>query len=223
MRMYLRPHAQDVPPPIRSFADMRFPLPILRGLRLKEITRPTPIQMQGIPIALMGRDMIGIAFTGSGKTLAFALPMLAFSLEQEFILPLGQREGPFSMILCPSRELARQTYDVIEFFCKVLEKSSFPIIRPVLCIGGVDNQARDIQNGCHMIIATPGRLLDLLNKGKFNLELCKLLVLDEADRMIDMGFEDDMRSLFGSFRHVPSHPHLTYFSIASCTNEIVTS
>jgi ATP-dependent RNA helicase DDX41 len=156
----------DVPPPIRSFTD----------------TRPTPIQMQGIPIALSGRDMIGIAFTGSGKTLAFSLPMLSFALEQEFLLPVGRNEGPFSLILCPSRELARQTFDVIDFFAKVLEKSEFPRIKTVLCIGGVDNQARDIQDGCHIIVATPGRLLDLLNRHKANLDLCRLLVLDEADR-----------------------------------------
>eukprot|EP00455_Lapot_gusevi_P014973 TRINITY_DN1754_c0_g1_i1.p1 TRINITY_DN1754_c0_g1~~TRINITY_DN1754_c0_g1_i1.p1 ORF type:complete len:466 (+),score=137.17 TRINITY_DN1754_c0_g1_i1:90-1400(+) len=180
---------------------MRFPIPIRRALRLKNINRPTPIQIQGLPIVLSGRDMIGIAFTGSGKTLAFALPMICFALEAEVALPVQRGEGPLSMSLCPSRELAKQTFENIEFFCNVLLKSGYPKLKPVLCIGGIENQARDITSGCHMIVATPGRLLHLLNKKVFNLDICKLLVLDEADRMIDMGFEEEMRTLFGFFNH----------------------
>ena len=201
VQMNILVDGDDVPPPIRTFPDMRLPLPILKGLKLKEITKPTPIQLQGIPIALAGRDMIGIAFTGSGKTLAFGIPMLMFSLEQEAGLPVRRGEGPFSLQISPSRELARQTWDVLRFFCEVLEKSSYPKLNPVLCIGGQQTLHSDFAYGCHMVIATPGRLIDLLNKKKFVLDFCRLLVLDEADRMIDLGFEDDMRQVLGHFKY----------------------
>ena len=191
----------DVPPPIKNFKDMKLPIPILRGLMLKNITKPTPIQMQGLPIALSGRDMIGIAFTGSGKTLAFCLPMILFALEQELHLPVRRGEGPFSLSICPSRELAKQTWDVIKFFCDVLEKSNYPTLKALLCVGGYELQYKDIVNGCHMVVATTGRLLDMLNnKKKFNLDVCNLLILDEADRLVDFGFEDEIRQILSHFK-----------------------
>lgn len=102
--------------------------------------------------------------------------------------------------ICPSRELARQTWDVVKFFCNVLEKSRYPILNVVLCIGGMGTNPKDFYNGCHIVVATPGRVLDCLNSKRFVLDNCRLLVLDEADRMIDLGFEDEMRQLFGFFR-----------------------
>ncbi|KAJ1480707.1 P-loop containing nucleoside triphosphate hydrolase protein [Baffinella frigidus] len=91
---------------------MRFPKPTLDLLIAKGIQRPTPIQVQGLPVCLSGRDMIGIAFTGSGKTLVFSLPMIMVALEQERKMPVVRGEGPFGLCINPSRELARQTYDV---------------------------------------------------------------------------------------------------------------
>lgn len=104
---------EDVPSPIRSFEEMKFPKGILNGLKKRNIQKPTPIQVQGIPTVLSGRDLIGIAFTGSGKTLVFVLPIVMFALEQEGSLPFEKHEGPYGLIICPSRELAKQTYDII--------------------------------------------------------------------------------------------------------------
>lgn len=110
----------DVAPPIRSFKEMKFPKGILNGLAAKGIKKPTPIQVQGIPTVLSGRDLIGIAFTGSGKTLVFVLPIIMFALEQEYRLPFARNEGPYGLIICPSRELAKQTNDIIMVSVKTL-------------------------------------------------------------------------------------------------------
>uniref|UniRef100_A0A3B3S1C5 Probable ATP-dependent RNA helicase DDX41 n=1 Tax=Paramormyrops kingsleyae TaxID=1676925 RepID=A0A3B3S1C5_9TELE len=191
-----------VPPPIKSFREMKFPQAILKGLKKKGIVHPTPIQIQGIPTVLSGRDMIGIAFTGSGKTLVFTLPIVMFCLEQEKRLPFYKREGPYGLIICPSRELARQTHSIIEYYCKLLEEEGAPQLRCALCIGGmsVKEQMEVVKHGVHMMVATPGRLMDLLQKKMVSLDICRYLALDEADRMIDMGFEEDIRTIFSYFK-----------------------
>jgi len=192
---------EGVPPPIRNFRDMKFPAPILDALAAKGITRPTPIQIQGLPVVLSGRDMIGIAFTGSGKTLAFALPMLMVALQEEARLPLVRGEGPIGLIICPSRELARQTYEVLQGFVDALAAAGMGQLRNLLCIGGIDlrEQGEALQRGVHLITATPGRLKDMLAKKRINLALCRYLTLDEADRMVDLGFEDDIREVYSYF------------------------
>ncbi|KAI7849179.1 P-loop containing nucleoside triphosphate hydrolase protein [Circinella umbellata] len=189
-------------PPLNNFRDMKFPQPILDYLKGKKIMKPTPIQTQGLPVALSGRDMIGIAFTGSGKTLAFSLPLLMQALEAEVRLPLVRGEGPIGMIICPSRELARQTYENLCQMAECLEKGGYPPLRSLLCIGGIDmrEQGDILTRGIHMVIATPGRLMDMLTKKKFNLDICKYLCMDEADRMIDMGFEEDVRTIMSYFK-----------------------
>ncbi|KPP64433.1 putative ATP-dependent RNA helicase DDX41, partial [Scleropages formosus] len=191
-----------IPLPIKSFREMKFPQAILKGLKKKGIVHPTPIQIQGIPTVLSGRDMIGIAFTGSGKTLVFTLPLVMFSLEQEKRLPFLKREGPYGLIICPSRELARQTHSIIEYYCKLLEEEGAPQLRCALCIGGmsVKEQMEVVKHGVHMMVATPGRLMDLLQKKMVSLDICRYLALDEADRMIDMGFEEDIRTIFSYFK-----------------------
>ncbi|XP_035387628.1 probable ATP-dependent RNA helicase DDX41 [Electrophorus electricus] len=191
-----------IPPPIKRFREMKFPQAILKGLKKKGIVHPTPIQIQGIPTILSGRDMIGIAFTGSGKTLVFTLPIIMFCLEQEKRLPFCKREGPYGLIICPSRELARQTHGIIEYYCKLLEDEGAPQLRTALCIGGmsVKEQMEVVKHGVHMMVATPGRLMDLLNKKMVSLDICRYLALDEADRMIDMGFEEDIRTIFSYFK-----------------------
>ncbi|EPB88605.1 hypothetical protein HMPREF1544_04598 [Mucor circinelloides 1006PhL] len=194
---------EDPVPPIRHFQDMKLPEPILKYLKEKNIEKPSPIQIQGLPVALTGRDMIGIAFTGSGKTLTFSLPLVMFSLEAEVRLPLTQGEGPIGMIICPSRELARQTFDGLNDMAHALTKGgNYPELRSLLCIGGINmrDQQDVFQKGIHMVVATPGRLMDLLNKKKFNLDNCKYLCMDEADRMIDMGFEEDVRNIMSYFK-----------------------
>ncbi|KAI5481639.1 hypothetical protein MNV49_002865 [Pseudohyphozyma bogoriensis] len=193
----------DIPPPIPDFRDMKLPKPLLDYLKNKKISAPTPIQLQGIPVAFSGRDMIGIAFTGSGKTLAFSLPLLMFALEEEKRLPFMQGEGPVGIIVCPSRELARQTFDGLVEMARLLELGGYPQVRSLLCIGGINmsEQSQAMSRGFHMVVATPGRLQDMLEKKKFGLSGCKYLCLDEADRMIDMGFEDDVRNIMSFFKH----------------------
>ncbi|XP_002991105.2 DEAD-box ATP-dependent RNA helicase 35 [Selaginella moellendorffii] len=193
---------EEIPPPIKNFKDMRFPDPILRKLKEKSITRPTPIQVQGLPVILSGRDMIGIAFTGSGKTLVFVLPLIMLALQEEQSSSLGGGEGPFGLVVCPSRELARQTFDVVQEFTNVLREKNYPELRSMLCIGGIDmrSQLEVVKKGVHIVVATPGRLKDMLAKKKMNLDRCKYLTLDEADRLIDLGFEEDIREVFDHFK-----------------------
>ncbi|KAI0036397.1 P-loop containing nucleoside triphosphate hydrolase protein [Vararia minispora EC-137] len=193
----------DVPPPIESFADMKIPGPLLRHLKSKHITEPTPIQLQGLPVAFSGRDMIGIAFTGSGKTLAFCLPLIMFALEDETRLPFVRGEGPVGIILCPSRELASQTYEnIIQWTTALSSTSEYPRLNSLLCMGGIamGEQAHVLSKGVHIVVATPGRLIDMLEKRKFSLDGCRYLCMDEADRMIDLGFEDDVRNIMSFFK-----------------------
>lgn len=193
----------DIPPPIKNFKDMRFPHSILKKLKAKGIVQPTPIQVQGLPVILAGRDMIGIAFTGSGKTLVFVLPLIMVALQEELMMPIVPGEGPFGLVICPSRELARQTFEVVEqFLIPLREENGYPEIRPLLCIGGVDmrSQLEIVKKGVHIVVATPGRLKDMLAKKKMSLDNCRYLTLDEADRLVDLGFEDDIREVFDHFK-----------------------
>ncbi|GFH07999.1 P-loop containing nucleoside triphosphate hydrolase protein [Haematococcus lacustris] len=192
----------NVPPPITNFKDMKMPPCILRTLEAKGIKKPTPIQIQGLPVALAGRDMIGIAFTGSGKTLVFCLPMLLIALQEEMRMPLIRGEGPVGLVLCPSRELARQTHEILTAYCGALRLDGYPELRPMLVMGGVDPKLQTdiIRQGVHMAVCTPGRLKDLLHKKRMNLDICRYLCLDEADRMVDGGFEEEMRDVLSFFK-----------------------
>lgn len=132
----------DLPPPVTRFEDLRLPAPLIRHLKGKGIDRPTPIQVQGIPVALSGRDMIGVAFTGSGKTMVFTLPMVVLSLQEELRMPLLDGEGPLGFILAPSRELARQTAQIAEAMCRALEDGGYP--RCVRVKGGAGNPRQTV-------------------------------------------------------------------------------
>ncbi|KAJ6918401.1 dead box ATP-dependent RNA helicase [Populus alba x Populus x berolinensis] len=171
-------------------------------LKAKGIVQPTPIQVQGLPVILTGRDMIGIAFTGSGKTLVFVLPLIMIALQEEIMMPIMPGEGPVGLIVCPSRELARQTHEVVEQFLIPMRESGYPELRPLLCIGGVDirSQLEVVKTGVHIVVATPRRLKDMLAKKKMSLDNCRYLTLDEADRLVDLGFEDDIREVFDHFK-----------------------
>uniref|UniRef100_A0AC34G195 RNA helicase n=1 Tax=Panagrolaimus sp. ES5 TaxID=591445 RepID=A0AC34G195_9BILA len=188
-----------IPPAIGSFAEMKFPKTLIKAMNSKNIVIPTAIQMQGIPVALSGRDMIGIASTGSGKTLTFVLPMVMFCLEQETAMRFGRGEGPYGLIIVPSRELARQIYDVTNHLVNALVDDGHPPLRLLLCIGGESFNAQKsaCERGVHVVVATPGRLADLLRKKMMNLQY---LVLDEADRMLDMGFEEELKAIFSFFK-----------------------
>jgi len=148
--------------------------------------------------------MIGIAFTGSGKSLVFILPVILLCLNEEKKMPFEQGEAPFAIIIVPSRELAVQIHENINYFIRyILREDQKNVIRSVLCIGGVDikYQTEEIQKGAHIIVGTPGRLSDLLDKRKLNTFMCKLLVLDEADRLLDMGFDEEVRKVMEKFKY----------------------
>jgi ATP-dependent RNA helicase DDX41 len=200
----------DVPPPMKSFADMKLPLPILNLLQQRNIRRPTPIQMQGLPVALAGRDMVGIAFTGSGKTMTFSLPLVMAALEEEIRMPLVGGEGPVGIILAPSRELVRQTFELVEQLCDALSRHklgnefTYPRLRCQLVIGG-ENSKDQLQkfkdDGVHCVVASPGRLRDFLKKKSINLDICRYICLDEADRMLDLGFDEEVGEIMNHFKH----------------------
>ena len=220
-RLHIIAEGTDVAPPIETFQGMKLPKWLIDHLGGRNITRPTPIQMQGLPVAFSGRDMIGVAFTGSGKTLAFTIPSLFTAMVEEFRMPIRSGEGPVALIICPSRELARQTYQVLNGFVEALHdckeeellaengtrddriRVSKMRLHTMLCIGGVDmrEQADSLRRtGVHIIVATPGRLKDHLSKRRISMDTCRYIVLDEADRMIDMGFEDDVREILSYFK-----------------------
>ena len=120
--------------------------------------------------------MIGIAFTGSGKTLTFTLPAIMQALESESKVPFVRGEGPVGLIVCPSRELARQTYEGCQLLCNALKESGkYPELRSLLCIGGINmaEQGDVLNKGVHIAVATPGRLIDMLDKGRLNANNCK--------------------------------------------------
>ena len=193
----------DIPPPIKKFALMSLPDAILDALQDRGIVAPTPIQIQGLPVALSGRDMIGIAFTGSGKTLVFTLPMIMFALEAEVMNPLRRGEGPVGFCLVPSRELAGQIHGIAKHFATYLARDKFPQLNILLAIGGVDmgEQFRAIprESGVHVVIATPGRIVDLLTKKRINFNRCIYMAMDEADRLIDLTFESEVRTILDHF------------------------
>ncbi|XP_045767012.1 ATP-dependent RNA helicase dbp2-like isoform X2 [Maniola jurtina] len=183
----------DVPRPNQVFDEGNFPDHILNTIKEQGWDEPTGIQAQGWPIALSGRDMVGIASTGSGKTLAYMLPAAVHIVHQ----PRLQRgDGPIALILAPTRELAQQIQSVAQAY------SAHGCIRNTCLFGGSPKgpQARDLERGVEIVIATPGRLIDFLERGTTNLRRCTYLVLDEADRMLDMGFEPQIRKIIEQIR-----------------------
>ncbi|EAN32599.2 putative ATP-dependent RNA helicase DDX41 [Theileria parva strain Muguga] len=201
----------QVPPPILTFEDMKLPRPILKALRHKKIFEPTKIQMQAMPAVLLGRDVIGISPTGTGKTLVFVIPMIMQSWEIELRLPIEPREGPFGLVICPSRELASQIYDITKYFAEYISKYDRPKLYCACVIGGtgIKDQEHSIKSGVHMVIATPGRLNYFLNSRIINLTQCRYLCFDEADRIIDLGFDSEIKSIFS---HVNNQHQTLLFS-----------
>lgn len=186
-------NGSDVPHPVQEFQEIDFPDHIMHEIRNQGYESPTPIQAQGWPVALSGKDMVGIAQTGSGKTLAYILPTIVHITNQQ---PLDRGEGPIALILAPTRELAQQIQKVAMNFGRNSR------VRNTCIFGGAPKgpQARDLERGVEIVIATPGRFIDFLEKGTTNLGRCTFLVLDEADRMLDMGFEPQIRKIIQLIR-----------------------
>lgn len=184
---------QNVPKPITTFDEAGFPDYVLSEVKAQGFPAPTAIQKQGWPMALLGRDMIGIAATGLGKTLLYALPAIVHINAQPLLQP---GDGPIVLVLAPTRELAVQIQQECSKFGRSLR------IRNTCVYGGAPKgqQIRDLARGVEICIATPGRLIDMLEMGKTNLKRVTYLVLDEADRMLDMGFEPQIRKIVDQIR-----------------------
>ncbi|KAI9144328.1 P-loop containing nucleoside triphosphate hydrolase protein [Paraphysoderma sedebokerense] len=187
---------QNCPKPVKKWSHCGLPNACYEVIKKLGYTAPTPIQCQAIPAIMSGRDVIGVAKTGSGKTIAFLLPMFRHIKDQRPIEPM---EGPISIIMTPTRELAMQIYKEAHQFCKVLG------LRAVCAYGGspIKDQIADLKRGAEIIVCTPGRMIDLLcaNSGRVtNLRRVTYLVLDEADRMFDMGFEPQVMKIVNNTR-----------------------
>ncbi|KAJ9696679.1 hypothetical protein PVL29_008746 [Vitis rotundifolia] len=183
----------DVPRPIKTFEDCGFSLQLMNAITKQGYEKPTPIQCQAFPIVLSGRDIIGIAKTGSGKTAAFVLPMIVHIMDQP---ELAKEEGPIGVICAPTRELAHQIYLESKKFAKPYG------IRVSAIYGGMSKleQFKELKSGCEIVIATPGRLIDMIKMKALTMLRATYLVLDEADRMFDLGFEPQIRSIVGQIR-----------------------
>ncbi len=184
-----------------QFDDLQLIEPLLRALHNEGYTTPSPIQEQAIPHVLAGRDLLGCAQTGTGKTAAFALPILQR-------LDANKLSGPRHirvLVLAPTRELASQISDSFKTYGK------FTRVVPITIFGGVGQnpQIDAIRRGADVLVATPGRLLDLLNQGYVKFDRLEVLVLDEADRMLDMGFIHDVRRIIAT---LPTRRQTLFFS-----------
>uniref|UniRef100_A0A8C5BUR9 RNA helicase n=1 Tax=Gadus morhua TaxID=8049 RepID=A0A8C5BUR9_GADMO len=181
-----------IPNPIRNWKEYSLPPHIVEVIDACGYKDPTPIQRQAIPIGLQNRDIIGVAETGSGKTAAFLIPLLVWITTLPKIDRIEDSDqGPYAVILAPTRELAQQIEEETLKFGKPLG------IRTVAVIGGIsrEDQGFRLRMGCEIVIATPGRLIDVLENRYLVLGRCTYVVLDEADRMIDMGFEPDVQKI----------------------------
>eukprot|EP00834_Sanchytrium_tribonematis_P001469 NODE_36_length_36011_cov_1.012920.p11 type:complete len:383 gc:universal NODE_36_length_36011_cov_1.012920:32581-33729(+) len=189
----------NIPKPVEEFDECDFPPMIKRKWEEASFDKPTAVQAQGWPMALSGRDMVAVAETGSGKTLSFLLPAFVHIKAQPAI---RYGDGPIALVLAPTRELAKQ----IEVECRKFGDR----ITCTCLYGGAPKgpQIRDLRRGVEIVIATPGRLIDLLDQQRTNLKRITYLVMDEADRMLDMGFEPQLRRIVEQIR--PDRQTLMY-------------
>lgn len=186
-----------------SFNQLQLIEPILRALSQEGYTTPTPIQEQSIPVVLQHRDLLGCAQTGTGKTAAFAIPILQLMHEQQTVHH-GRRPIK-TLILTPTRELAIQIEESFRAYGRFLDLKSLVIF------GGVSqvNQVHALHRGVDILVATPGRLIDLINQNHISLRDIKFFVLDEADRMLDMGFVHDVKRIIAK---LPAKRQTLFFS-----------
>ncbi|RYG20175.1 MAG: DEAD/DEAH box helicase, partial [Chitinophagaceae bacterium] len=185
------------------FTELSLIDPILKALETEGYTQPTPIQEQSIPSILKGRDLLGCAQTGTGKTAAFAIPMLQL-LHNKHINTKGPKAIK-ALILTPTRELAIQIEESFTAYGRNLS------LRHLVIFGGVGQQAQTdaLRRGVDILVATPGRLLDLMNQGFVSLKELEIFVLDEADRMLDMGFIHDVKKVIAK---LPAKRQTLFFS-----------
>ena len=180
-----------IPNPMRNWGESGLPEKLLRIVDEVGYFEPSPIQRAAIPIALQCRDLIGVAATGSGKTASFVLPLLAYISQLPPLDAFNRHDGPYALVLAPTRELAQQ----IEVETR---KFALPLgFKTAVLIGGhsIEEQSFQMRDGAEIIIATPGRLVDCIERRVLVLSQCTYVIMDEADRMIDMGFEEPVNKI----------------------------
>ncbi|TGZ75127.1 hypothetical protein CRM22_000556 [Opisthorchis felineus] len=217
------PDFNDEASAISSFSDLALHRIIRSNVELAQYNRPTPVQKHAIPIIASGRDLMACAQTGSGKTAAFLIPILNRMIEEgpgdslSAALETNRRKQfPVGLILAPTRELASQIFDDARKF------AYRSCIRPCVLYGGADMRAQliEVSKGCNLLVATPGRLTDVIERGRIGLDHCRFLVLDEADRMLDMGFEPQIRRIVEQDNLPPSGTRQTLMFSATFPHEI---
>jgi len=190
----VRVTGKEIPPAISSFEEAGILEQCAMNIKRAQFTKPTPIQKHALPITLAGRDLMACAQTGSGKTVAYLVPVLTSMIKQGHLSGgylTGETQTPAALCLAPTRELAVQIHKEVSKF------SHGTVVSAAVCYGGVSvqHQLDKIRKGCHFLIATPGRLIDFIDRNRVSLANVRYLVLDEADRMLDMGFESDVRKI----------------------------
>ncbi|XP_062197442.1 DEAD-box ATP-dependent RNA helicase 52C-like [Phragmites australis] len=211
---------REVPPPVSTFAEIDLGEALSENIRRCKYVRPTPVQRHAIPISLTGRDLMACAQTGSGKTAAFCFPIISGILRG----PPAQRPQrggmrtayPLALILSPTRELSMQIHDEARKF------SYQTGVKVVVAYGGapINQQLRDLERGVDILVATPGRLVDLLERARVSLQSIRYLALDEADRMLDMGFEPQVRRIVEQMDMPPPGVRQTLLFSATFPKEI---
>lgn len=213
----------NIPPHITSFDEVKLTEIIKNSIALTGYDKPTPVQKYAIPIIIGRRDVMACAQTGSGKTAAFLVPILNQIYESGPRQPPPHasasgkhKQYPLGLVLAPTRELATQIYDEARKFAYRSR------MRPAVVYGGSNilDQMRELDRGCHLLVATPGRLVDMLGRGKIGLHNCRYLVLDEADRMLDMGFEPQIRRIVQEDTMPPTGERQTLMFSATFPKEI---
>ncbi|XP_055800648.1 DEAD-box ATP-dependent RNA helicase 37-like [Solanum dulcamara] len=209
---------ENVPPPVNTFAEIDLGEAVNLNIRRCKYVKPTPVQRYAIPISLAGRDLMACAQTGSGKTAAFCFPIISGIMRGNFPQrPRGVRTVfPLALILSPTRELSMQIHEEAKKF------SYQTGVRVVVAYGGapINQQLRELERGVDILVATPGRLFDLLERAKVSLQMIRYLALDEADRMLDMGFEPQIRRIVEQMDMPPPGERQTMLFSATFPKEI---
>uniref|UniRef100_A0A5B6Z6M6 RNA helicase n=1 Tax=Davidia involucrata TaxID=16924 RepID=A0A5B6Z6M6_DAVIN len=207
----------NVPPSVNTFVEIDLGEALNQNIRRCKYVKPTPVQRHAIPISLAGRDLMACAQTGSGKTAAFCFPIISGIMRGQFARPRGVRTVyPLALILSPTRELSCQIHEEAKKF------SYQTGVKVVVAYGGapINQQLRELERGVDILVATPGRLVDLLERARVSLQMVKYLALDEADRMLDMGFEPQIRKIVEQMDMPPRGLRQTLLFSATFPKEI---
>lgn len=209
---------ENVPPPVNTFAEIDLGDALNQNIKRCKYVKPTPVQRYAIPISLAGRDLMACAQTGSGKTAAFCFPIISGILTEQYAQRprVARTAYPLALILSPTRELSCQIHDEAKKF------SYQTGVKVVVAYGGapITQQLRELERGVDILVATPGRLVDLLERARVSLQMIRYLALDEADRMLDMGFEPQIRKIVEQMDMPPPGMRQTLLFSATFPKEI---